>query len=227
MIVSKGIVSAAAITILAAAAQAQGGSITGIVQDSTGKRLSGVTVVYRSLQGTQLGANGRRTALPPEINSSTVTNDTGAFQVSGLPAGQYYLCSLAAAPGQLPSCSYGPRPVVVSVGPSGTTSVTLINVIGSIIRIHVTDKAGAIAEGQPFVLGSRAADGSFEFAKFAGQSSGTLTYELTIPNDRVSRLVVDTNRVVTDSSGTTVPLRQPWIALPTGAAPSDISLVVE
>jgi hypothetical protein len=46
MIVSKGIVSAAAITILAAAAQAQGGSITGIVQDSTGKRLSGVTVVW-------------------------------------------------------------------------------------------------------------------------------------------------------------------------------------
>ncbi len=217
---------ASAALVAAAGASAQGGSIAGIVTDSTGIPLTGATVVYRSLLGTQVDAHGRRAAFPPMVNSQTVTNDAGEFQITGLPAGQYYVCSLAAVSGQLSSCSYGDKPAVVTLGPGSTVSVTLKNVVGSIIRIRVTDKAGAIAGGSPFVLGSRATDGSFEFARLARQTGAALTYELTIPNDRLSRLVVDTNRVVTDASGDTVPLRQPWISLPTGTSPSDITLVV-
>ena len=60
---------------LIAAAQTSGGRIVGVVQDSAGGVLPGVTVVVRNLATS--------------ISRETVTNDRGQYEVTGLQPGQY------------------------------------------------------------------------------------------------------------------------------------------
>lgn len=227
MISIKSMVVGIVVVAVASTAHAQSATIAGVVQGSAGNPLGGVTVLYRSLPEVQVGPNRRPVAVPPAVNSQTVTNVAGIFRVAALPPGTYYVCSLAAAPGQLSSCNYGSRPTVVSIGSGEVASVTLTNRTGAIIWIQVLDPTHAIAGGQHFALGSRATDGTYEFAKLSSQVPGEFVYALTIPNDRTSRLVVDAGLVVTDTSGNAVATKQPALLLPTNVPSSNITIVVK
>jgi len=125
----------------------------------------------------------------------------------------------------------------VSVAAGGqTTGVKVVIGCGAAVYIQVSDVAGHIASGQPFRLVAMADGGTFQIARLASQSGSQLQYVVTIPTDRVSRLIVDTALAVEDQSGAVLPLRQSGAVLPTGPptaiasssspVPAGITLVV-
>lgn len=217
--------------LLVAGAAAQSGSISGTVVDDTGKALGGIPVAYNFIRPA-----GSRAPLPV-TPSSVVSNANGGFTIQGVPAGLYHLCGLASAPGQISSCSRGLPPLNVSVAAGGEASgVKVVIGCGTAVYINATDTAGHIASGKPFRLVAMADGGTFQIARLASQSGSQLQYVVTIPTDRVSRLIVDTDLAVYDQSGAAVAVRQTSAVLPNPAsaasapsgspAPAAVTLVV-
>jgi hypothetical protein len=113
-------------------AAAQTGALGGRVLDASANPLAGVTVVYNRIPDAQTDALGRRVLVPPYVSSKVVSDGQGTFQIGGLPAGEYHLCSLSATPGQVSSCKYEPRALVVTVGQGAQVSgVELVVALGT------------------------------------------------------------------------------------------------
>lgn len=219
----KPIILLALTVVVAIDAAAQAGAIGGRVVDANADPLSGIAVVYNRIPALQADTNGKLVAIPPIVGSRVTTDAQGAFQIPALPAGSYHLCTLAAVPGQISSCLYEPRAVVVPVGPGAQVSgVQLVVGSGTVVSVQVTDAGGHIRAGSPFGIGAIAVGSPWSFfARIVGQAGQQLTYEMTLPRDYNFGLVVDTSLSVTDPTGAPVATKQPGMTLLTNAAPAD------
>lgn len=210
---------------LSTSGAAQTAVISGTVVDVNGHSLSDIVVAYNSLPLEAGKLSAGPAAFMPSVASSVKTDSHGAFTIQGLPPGRYHLCALAAASGQISSCQFGARPFVASVSASAMTSgVQLLMGSGDVVKVHVQNSTGSISRGARFRLSAIATNATDKFAKPVGQSSQGLEYELTIAKGMTSRLVVDTDLVVTDSTGSAVAAHQSGAAL---AGPAEITLVVK
>lgn len=203
------------------AASGQTGTISGSVRSDGSVPLSNITVLYKSfnLAGSRVASIA--------VNSSVVTDQNGNFQIGGLPAGTFYVCALASSAGQLSSCRHGARPVYVVVsagGQSGGVALTIST--GQIVRVRVTGAIGSISAAHRFSVAAMASDGSFEIGKQVSQSAQELDFEITIPENLSSYLMINTDLNVTDGSGNPIAVQRPVIPLPT-SSPSTVSLVLQ
>jgi hypothetical protein len=200
-------------------AAAQTTTVSGLVVDQNANPRSGITVVYNRIPDFRTDANGQRVAIPPIVGSRVATDAQGEFVIPAVPAGPYHLCTASPVPGQLSSCLYEPKPVVVSLGSSPVTGVQLVVGTGAVVTLQVTDALGHVRAGSPFAIGARAIGSAWAFfANLVGQSGPQLTYEMTLPRDYNFQLVVDTSLPVTDPTGTTVVAKQPGATLLTNSA---------
>jgi hypothetical protein len=71
-----------------------------------------------------------------------------------------------------------------------------------------------------------ASDGSYEIGKQLSQSAQEIDFELTIPKNLSSNLMVNTDLTITDGNGNAIAVQRPVIPLPT-SSPSTISVVVQ
>jgi hypothetical protein len=212
--------SITALTLLAAAAldaAGQTATIGGIVSDQNGNPLSGVTVVYERIPDFRINANGQRVAIPPIVGSNVASNAQGAFVTPALPGGAYHVCTVSPTSGQLSSCLYEPKPLVVSVGKTAPVAgVQLVVASGAVVTVQVNDAAGHIRAGAPFAIGATAIGSPWAFfAKLVSQSGSLITYQMTLPRDYNFQLVVDTSLPVTGPSGAPVEAKQPGATLTT------------
>jgi hypothetical protein len=210
-------------------AWAQKGGISGVVLDSATKPVGGATVLCKSIPnyGNPAVAQPPAVPTPVPVSLSAVTDSAGAFRIAGLPAGAYYVCAVPPSSGLLSSCSYAPKLMIVEVGAGqqvGNATITMLS--GAVVRVQVMDAGGKIPQGHRFSVVSMAGDGTYEIGIMASQTTGETDYELTIPKDRTSRLMVQTDLTVTDASGASVPLLQPVIPLPIASASAGSPLIV-
>jgi hypothetical protein len=210
------------IVVTVTGAGAQTAAISGRVLDANGNPLSGVTVVYNRIPAFQTDVNGKRAAVPPFVGSLATTDASGGFQIPGLPAGAYHLCTLAAVPGQVSSCVYEPKAVVVPVSAGAQVSGVELTVgAGTVVNVGITDAGGHIRAGSPFAIGAIAVGASWSFfAEFVGQAGQQMTYRMTLPRGYNFGLVVDTSLPVTDSAGAPVVTKAPCMTILTGASPA-------
>jgi hypothetical protein len=215
----KSISVLALVAVAATDAAAQTATIGGLVVDQSGNPLSGIAVLYNRIRDLRTDANGQLAPIPPIVSSQVVTGSQGTFEISGIPAGSYHLCTGLSVPGRLASCLYEPKPVVVPVGiGTSATGVTLVAAAGTTVTVQVTDAAGKIQAGSPFAIGATAVGSAWAFfARLVSQSSTQLTYQMTLPKDYNFQLVVDTPLAVTDAKGYTVVAKQPGMVLATSS----------
>lgn len=153
-------------------------------------------------------------------------------------AGQYALCALAKLPHQLHSCQWGEggAPVKVAAGQQ-TRDVRLVLRSGVRLNVHVSDAADSIDAANPirgpvhakrFLLGVVSDRGEYYRVHPVSRGQGALTYGLAVPRDRVMKLVVDTDFVVSDEAGNPMVSKKPRpITEPEGPDGIDIRLTVQ
>ena len=200
-------------------AWAQPGAVSGTVSDQTPSPVAGATVFCKGLAGGAGAPMTTMAATPvPPVSASTVTDSKGAFLFSGLTAGSYYVCAAAPSPGLLTSCAYGPKPLIVQVGAGQQASAAITLISGTIVRAQVRDPGGKISQGHRVSVVSMAADGTYEIGKSVSQAALETDYQMTVPKNGNSLLMVQTDLSVTDANGVTVPVSRPVVPVPATAA---------
>ncbi len=207
---------------------AQTGVIGGTVVDDAGNPVPGARVLYYSLPNYGSGAAAAlQQAAPRSVSSSTLTGQSGDFQITGLAAGAYYICALPSSAGLLPSCAYGPKPMILYLASGqviANARVTLPS--GAVVLIRVLDPGGNLPQGHRFSAVSMAGDGTYEVGRSISQNSVETDYQLTIPKDRTSRLMIQTDLTATDARGAIIPKLRPTVPLPTAGATGSSPVVV-
>jgi hypothetical protein len=202
------------VAILACGASAQTvatGAISGTVLDDAGKPVSKATVVYNRVPDAVPVAKGVSRFGGPLVASQVVAAADGSFGISGIPAGQYYLCAIGTDAHHVSSCQTGKLspPVAVGVGQTTTTALTILN--GRLITVHVTDAQARIAGGAKILIGTITAAGYYRRAMLASKGNGQFHYQVVIPKSEATALLLDTTLRVTNSLAAAVAVRQPQI----------------
>ena len=204
--------------LAAGAAIAQTGSISGRVVGESGARAVGAVVRYDKIRTFQRDAGGRMIPVGPAVNLSVQTGHDGAFVITRLPAGEYYLCALASRPGELNSCEWENEPTPISVVPGQQVQNVLLTIrSGAVIRIRVDDPAGKLRDDSDFIAGFMADSGHYSRAHSASPRLTAREYVVTIPRDVSGRLFIDSRHPITDEAGKIVAVREPSLPVAAGA----------
>ena len=205
------------VAIAAGAALAQTGSISGRVVGESGARAVGAIVRYDKIRTFQRDGGGRMIPVGPAVNLSVQSGNDGVFVITGLPAGEYYLCALASRPGELNSCEWENEPAPISVVPGQQVQNVLLTIrSGAVIRIRVDDPAGKLRD-EDLIVGFMADSGHYSRAHSASPRATAREYVVTVPRDVTGRLFIDSRHPITDQTGKSVALREPSLPVAAGA----------
>ena len=190
------------------------GVIRGTVTLDSTVPFGGSRVLYYRVTELVRDSNGRRQPISPPISGAVETGHDGVFLISGLPAGDYYLCALGTRPEHIRSCSWSARPVHVRLTSAAPTqSVELMIRSGTIVRLMVRDPNGRLARGASFRASTLSDRGHVEpFELDQRDSSGPL-FRMAMPRDSSTRLIVLTNTNVFDAAGNRHPTHAPGLRI--------------
>jgi hypothetical protein len=203
-------------------------SVTGSVVDDTGHPIAGARVLISYAASIKSPVPA-----PPVVTGSLaamVSSDaTGAFHADGLAPAQYIACAETLAPGYLDPCHWSTSAPAFTISAGQTTSsVKIIMVKGSVIRVHVDDPQQLLRP----VAGPVDLDFEIHVVTSKGvhysapiQSSTALgrDHAITIPFDSpVSLRVLSAHFTVNDLSGKAFASAGTTVNEPTGTTPAVI-----
>lgn len=143
-----------------------------------------------------------------QVNSIVGVDPTGAFSLTGLVNGDYYLCASSSDATLIRSCDWATTQAInISAGISAGTQ-TLVLRKGSWLYLNVSDPNGHLSTPYIFGAGVITADGYYKPFQLSSNAAGIATYQLLVPPDASMALIVDTPLTVSDGSGQ-IPTRVP------------------
>jgi len=172
----------AAAAMLGAVADGAGtGQISGTIQDQAGKPLAQAKVAILA----RLPASP---SIPFEpFSAETTTDATGAFTVTGLPAGRFAVCPVAADTTLLPPCTWETEPVATLVAGQSVSMQPIQLRKGVDCHVRVNDPNGTRASmegkvaGASLLLGVLTAGGMFVHIPQTAADGKGFDHHLTVP----------------------------------------------
>ena len=174
------------------------GSISGTLSGDDGALIAGVVVA----NGVGLAASGR-----------AVSAANGAFTITNLPAGTYFLCGRPRGRGYLDPCIWSSDPPKVSVtAGKATANIKLVLPKGAVIDVRVNDPStvlGATALPKTvaphLLLHTLTPRGLIEPLVMAGKDATGVDYQTTVPFNSPVRISVAGKQLqILDSTGQTL-----------------------
>jgi hypothetical protein len=166
----------------------------------------------------EIGRDQLGRVVPTGVRFSAIaqSDPTGGYSIAGLPAGQYDVCAEPAGKGYLGSCEWMPASPPTSVAEGAISAMApLILRKGTIVQLAADDLGNLIVPvsgiatirgGRYFFPSVETAAGYFSSFQRAGQSGNQHIFTVTIPKTATVELFLDTDLLVTTSSGSTVPV---------------------
>jgi hypothetical protein len=183
--------------------------LTGVVADENGRPLPGAHVLYTRQVQLVKGADGKWRDAPGQspLSSQTLSDSTGKYTVSQLPAGDYNLC--ISATGYLPTCEWSgwQRATLAASQAVDRGSIQLAKAVKVIIRLndpqHLLRSANQVTA--PIVVGAREKSGRFHPAREISTDSTGHTLQVEVPSATPLELSLHSWRYrLSDSGGTPV-----------------------
>jgi hypothetical protein len=222
--------------------QQSSASITGVVLVENNTPVPGALVLYNRVREYRSDTMGRPIAAGLAVNSGTRTNGAGAFTISGIPPGSYYMCAYPTQAGQLPSCEWEQPALRVELLPGQTIqNITLQVVQGTLVLLRVIDARGLIQEVQErhgpdgrlplqagnfrigVVSGSR-----YARARLVSHIGAVREYAVAVPRTASVRLLVSSPLAIIRPSGEPVERERPSLPIaPAGQAQVSLDLEVQ
>jgi len=219
-------------------AQVVTGSISGRVVDDSGNPKSGAKVNCRRLREFSRERNGRLVAISQSLSRVVTTTAGGAFSISNLPAGRYFVCASPASANEVGDCAdNGVTVVELAAGGSLNGLIRTVRA-GTIIAIRVSDPNGRIAlpdvHGRVtierrFFAGVKSPSGFYRPAVLASSGATEYVFSVTVPRQVPVRLSLDTALQVNDESGQRIAIAGPGGAsiAPAGRDRMEVKLAVD
>lgn len=150
-----------------------------------------------------------------------MANASGAFTVTGLPAGSYRVCVQASAEDFLNPCQSSDEPATVEVSAGQRVSGLELRLRrGKRIDVRIDDPQGALAAGEnptvnaQVVVGVFGPNGIFQPARVTSSDASGRTHSVVVPLDTDLKLSVSGRKlVIDDEAGTRVRESDEGIAL--------------
>ncbi len=207
------------------------GIVSGFLADDSGTALAGEMVELHPGPTLSAGAattsTGRMSAITG-FSSATTTDTDGSFSFSSVPAGNYYVCAYSITPGLLSNCQWQSHYTALTIGTAGTSGVPLVMTRGTVITLNLQDPNGLLAgTAHHFYPGLISASGYYTAAQLVSSGSTSRVYAATIPNSATMNILIDSDLVVSDISGTTLALRQPSSVVVLGGTDVTVDLFVQ
>jgi hypothetical protein len=153
-----------------------------------------------------------KTRVPRTLWTAT-TSAVGAFRFTGLPGGNYQLCSQAPATAWLSPCEWNPGPALLTLSNSqSTVSTTVTMKKGVIIPIRVDDPTGSLNQnegkipGAHLLLGTTNSVSSYRQATVVSSDASGRNYQILIPfGSTINIVAFSTYFSLVNSLGASVP----------------------
>ena len=159
-----------------------------------------------------------RSGLPP-LSKNTKTGGDGAFQIQGLPAGEYSLCVQAPGDGYLDPCQWNGNPTTVTLASGqAAAGVTLRLTAASVLTIQVQDAQKVLSQKSKdgrrpeLTLGVWGPKGLYYPAHASGSPSAggnlysVLAYQIAVPRDAALKFHIASRDVhLGDAAGAALP----------------------
>ena len=172
------------------------------------------TVVNASTAKPVAGAivTAIKTGLPPLSQSARSAAD-GSFQILGLAAGTYNLCTQVPGGGYLNPCTWRPHsPSVTIAAGKPVTGFQLKIEAGAILGITINDpsnvlgRLGSASQSPPVSMGVYTATGLVEPSHMVSANATGSAHQITIPFDQRVQIWVHAGRLtLSQANGTPVP----------------------
>jgi len=210
----------AAMLPLMAWAQATSGSgvISGIVLNDVGTPVSTARVGYTKLAEYSQESDGHLFVRDPGFSRIITAGADGRFVLSGLPAGRYAVCALAAQADQLGSCEWGGG-AALELAPNQRVDNYIRRIWeGTALSLRVSDpnrriahpdRAGNVIRERRFFIGARVDSGLYRRAELVSTAGTQHVFLLTVPRRWRVRLFIDSELAVTDWLGRRMETRRP------------------
>ena len=205
-------------------AQVGDARISGTVVDELGNALSGAAVLYNRITTFAKDTSGRLRPVSPYVSDSAQSGPDGRFSISGLLAGEYYVCAQASTPGVIGSCEWNqPNPRILLVT-GGAADLTLRVRSGIKVSIHVADQRGSSAKEPTLLIGVMSRTGYYSRAERTVSHGPLRVYTVTVPANQEVSLFVHADSVVSDNEGRAIANGQRSIPINTSTGRSEVRL---
>jgi hypothetical protein len=171
------------------------GTIQGTIKDDSGNPVAKAYTVAT-----------RQSPLDHSTYGSNLSDASGAFAFTGLPAGLYSLCVHTPGGSYLNPCQWA-KDTQVNVGPDETVSNVQISVTtGSLFQVRINDPHGILTASDDLMVGVYLASGIFQPMRLAASDPSGRTYDAAVPLSTQIRLfLTSTHLQLSNSSGNGLP----------------------
>jgi hypothetical protein len=210
-------------------------SLSGTILADDGTPAAGATLLYTKWPVyTRGGPLGSMQLLDAGFGKSVTVGSSGAFSVSGLPAGNYFLCATPAQTTQVSDCRWDTIGMIALSGTQQLTGLvrhvheaTALNIVANDpnSEIQLPGAYGNVAPVHRFFVGV-VSGGIYVNAPLISSTAVQKTYSVLLPQGRSAQLFIDTQFTVTDANGNPVQVRQPTTLTVQGTSAAPVTVLL-